>query len=152
MQTELTAKTGSPSLGPVHMAPSMVPPPTAHRAIMNRHQQARRSTSHNAPKLETASSHGNPSPQTSRPTPISQQPSPSANSPSYVVPGAENQMPLHRALQPNKSHIPLGLANLPGGMMPQQAPPSIKSPGSVGTTMQSPPAVSPYYAAYQQGM
>ncbi|RYO95139.1 hypothetical protein DL764_007741 [Monosporascus ibericus] len=51
VQAELRAKTGSPNLGPSHMAPSMVQPPPIQRAILSRHH-SRRSTSSIAPKPE----------------------------------------------------------------------------------------------------
>lgn len=157
VQAEIRAKTGSPSLGPVHMAPSMVPPPTAHRAIMNRHHQARRSASQIAPKLESTPSQGNPSPQLSRPTPISQQSSPSANSPGFqqgamALPVTEGHMQIPGGHHQHRSSIPLGLANLPGGMMQQQqAVPVMKSPGIGGPPLQSPPAALPYYPTPYQG-
>ena len=55
MQAELRAKTGSPNIGPSHVSPAsgpINPPTTAQRAVMNRHNQARRSASGFTPKME----------------------------------------------------------------------------------------------------
>ncbi|KAI3336368.1 hypothetical protein HD806DRAFT_3448 [Xylariaceae sp. AK1471] len=52
VQAELQAKTGSPNLGPTHMAQNMMQPPPIQRAILNRHHNSRRSASSIAPKVE----------------------------------------------------------------------------------------------------
>lgn len=80
MQAELRAKTGSPHLGPTHMPQNMAQPPTVQRAIMNRHNQARRSNSTIAPKLEPGASLHSPQ---SRPTPPSHTSSPTSMSPGF---------------------------------------------------------------------
>jgi len=93
----LRAKTGSPHLGPTHM-PHNMGQPTVQRAIMNRHQQARRSNSNIAPKIEPgAILQPLHSPQ-SRPTPSShasspRSPGPRFNSnPGVLTPPASEQM------------------------------------------------------------
>ena len=83
VQAELRAKTGSPHLGPTHMPQNMAQAPTVQRAIMNRHNQARRSNSNIAPKLEPGVIQ---SPQ-SRPTPPSHASSPTSHSPGFHNPG-----------------------------------------------------------------
>ncbi|KAK7923068.1 hypothetical protein PG985_007139 [Apiospora marii] len=94
VQAELRAKTGSPSLGPTHMAPNMVQPPPIQRTMFNRHHHSRRSGSSIAPKLEAVTSslpppiHGiqaNSSPKT-RPTPPSHAASPTNPNPSFGQP------------------------------------------------------------------
>lgn len=86
------------------MPPNMAQPPTMQRAIMNRHNQARRSNSNIAPKLEP----GVPlqSPQL-RPTPSSHVSSPTSNSPAFSNPGvmtppASEPQAQHPRLQPAK--------------------------------------------------
>ncbi|OBT50115.1 hypothetical protein VE04_08868 [Pseudogymnoascus sp. 24MN13] len=113
VQSELRAKTGSPSLGPTHMPQGMAMPPTVQRAIMNRHHQARRSNSNIAPKLEPVVPLGNPSPQ-SRPTPSSHHSSPTSTSPGFAQanvltpPAPEAQMQqqqrAHQPLKPQMNH------------------------------------------------
>ncbi|KAI9050058.1 hypothetical protein LZ554_006203 [Drepanopeziza brunnea f. sp. 'monogermtubi'] len=83
VQAELRAKTGSPHLGPTHM-PNMAQAPTAQRAMMNRHHQARRSNSSIAPKLEPGATLQSPP---SRPTPSSHASSPTPLSPGFLPPG-----------------------------------------------------------------
>lgn len=51
VQAELRAKTGSPNLGPSHMPPNLVQPPSIQRSLLNRHH-SRRSNSAIAPKAE----------------------------------------------------------------------------------------------------
>ncbi|KFX98800.1 hypothetical protein V490_02099 [Pseudogymnoascus sp. VKM F-3557] len=113
VQSELRAKTGSPSLGPTHMPQGMAMPPTVQRAIMNRHHQARRSNSNIAPKLEPVVPLGNPSPQ-SRPTPSSHHSSPTSTSPGFsqanvLTPPApeaqiQQQQRAHQPLKPQMNH------------------------------------------------
>ncbi|RDW71348.1 putative meab protein [Coleophoma cylindrospora] len=86
VQAELQAKTGSPHLGPSHMQPNMAQP-TVQRAIMNRHQQARRSNSSIAPKLEPGVSLPNHQSPQSRPTPSSHASSPTSNSSGFANQG-----------------------------------------------------------------
>jgi hypothetical protein len=132
VQAELRAKTGSPHLGPTHMAPNMAQPPTVQRAIMNRHHQARRSHSGIAPKLEPSvptphpSIHSNQSPQ-SRPTPSSHASSPNSHSPGFAPPGvmtppaSDSQLQQQRsqALKPQLSHgLPVGQAGLGAPLAP----------------------------------
>jgi hypothetical protein len=119
----LRAKTGSPQVGPTHMAPNMAQPPTMQRAIMNRHHQARRSNSNIAPKLEP----GVPlqSPQL-RPTPSSHVSSPTSNSPGFSNPGvmtppASDSQTQHQRLQGPKS--------IPGN------PALLTNPGVIGTSL-----------------
>jgi len=151
VQAELRAKTGSPSLGPTHMPQNMAQPPTVQRAIMNRHQQARRSNSNIAPKLEPGAvpvglvgTHSNPSPQ-SRPTPSSHHSSPTSNSPGFAAQGVmtpppsdiqlqqqqqqqlQQQQRAHQTLKPQMSH---GLP-VPGGLGPNMGP-AMKGQGSSG--------------------
>lgn len=61
--------------------------PTVQRAIMNRHQQARRSNSTIAPKLEPGVSLPNHQSPQSRPTPSSHASSPTSNSPGFANQG-----------------------------------------------------------------
>lgn len=95
VQAELRAKTGSPNLGPTHMAPNMVQPPPIQRTMFNRNHHSRRSTSSIAPKLEPITNSLPPpihglqavsSPKTARPTPPSH-----AASPTNPNPGAFSQ-------------------------------------------------------------
>jgi hypothetical protein len=99
----------------------MAHPPTAQRAIMNRHHQARRSNSNIAPKLEPGAvpvshsiMHSNQSPQ-SRQTPSSHHSSPTSNSPGFPTQGVmtppasesqivqqQQQQQQQRTLQPLK--------------------------------------------------
>lgn len=94
MQAELRAKTGSPNLGPTHMPQNLVQPPPIHRAIMNRHQQSRRSTTTSiAPKTEPTSlptpHRGTASPK-SRPTPPSHGSSPKNNAAGFSPAASDN--------------------------------------------------------------
>jgi hypothetical protein len=123
VQAELRAKTGSPQVGPAHMPQNMAQPPTMQRAIMNRHQQARRSNSNIAPKLEP----GVPlqSPQL-RPTPPSHVSSPTSNSPGFSNPGvmtppASDSQTQHQRLQAAK-----GLTGNPA---------ILANPGVIGTPL-----------------
>lgn len=157
VQGELRAKTGSPHLGPTPMAQNMAHAPTVQRAIMNRHQQARRSNSNIAPKLEP----GIPlqSPQL-RPTPSSHASSPTSNSPGYNNPGvmtppaSDSQIPhqqqqrLH-ASKPQQAHgLPgnPGLLGNAGGAGTSVGP---KGRGSGGTgSAGSTPVSTTYYPPY----
>jgi hypothetical protein len=169
VQAELRAKTGSPSLGPTHMPQNMVQPPTVQRAIMNRHQQARRANSNIAPKLEPglpavglAPPHINQSPQT-RQTPSSHHSSPSSNSPSFPTqgvmtpPGSDTHLQQQqqqqqllqqqqRNQQQHKSQMPHGLP-LPGGLGSQMGPAmkgqGTSGPGSMGGVQAA------YYPSFQ---
>jgi len=157
VQAELRAKTGSPHLGPTHMAPNMAQPPTVQRAIMNRHNQARRQIPPNiAPKIEPglpptshAHMHSNQSPQ-SRPTPPSHASSPTSNSPGFPAhgvmtpPGSESQVqhqqhPQHqqRPQQSMKPQVAPGVSNPgPGGqgnhMVSAMKGQGSSGPGSMG--------------------
>ncbi|KAH8595715.1 hypothetical protein B0O99DRAFT_652133 [Bisporella sp. PMI_857] len=122
VQAELRAKTSSPHLGPTHMPPSMAQPPPMQRAIMNRHNQARRSNSNIAPKIEPGLSLQSPQ---LRPTPASHASSPTSNSPGFHNPGvltppaSDNQAQLQQGHQPSRIHParaqnPLGLPMNPG--------------------------------------
>jgi hypothetical protein len=161
VQAELRAKTGSPHLGPTHMPQNMVQPPTVQRAIMNRHQQARRSNSNIAPKLEP----GAPmqSPQT-RPTPSSHTSSPTSNSPGFQNPGvmtppaSDSQIQLQlqqqqqrlRAAKPQIPHgLPPTLVNTGSGVIPMGPQGQGSSGvGSAGGT----PTVAAYYQSPFQNM
>ena len=146
VQAELRAKTGSPHLGPTNMVQNMAQTPTAQRAIMNRHHQARRSNSNIAPKLEPGilpAPHGHPitnpnqNPQT-RPTPPSHHSSPSSNSPGFTAqgvmtpPASDSQIQMQRAHQPMKPQVHHGLPALPaaGGLGPPMKGPGSSGPGS----------------------
>lgn len=125
------------------MAPNMAQPPTAQRAIMNRHHQARRSVSNIAPKLEpgmqtnpSASIHSLQSPRShqSGPSPPSHASSPTAHSPGFqgvmTPPASETQVP--RLQQPMKPPMSRGM---PGGnvrMMPPMKTQGSGAPGSMG--------------------
>ncbi|KAK8873754.1 bZIP transcription factor [Apiospora arundinis] len=94
VQAELRAKTGSPNLGPTHMAPNMVQPPPIQRTMFNRHHHSRRSGSSIAPKLEAVTNSLPPplhgiqaaaSPKT-RPTPPSHAASPTNPNPTFGQP------------------------------------------------------------------
>lgn len=154
VQAELRAKTGSPHLGPTHMAPNMAQP-TVQRAIMNRHHQARRSNSSIAPKLEPGAALQSPQ---SRPTPPSHASSPTSNSPGFHNPGvltppaSENQM--HYQQQPQRLQAPkqqpqhvlqanTGLLVSTGGMGIPMVP---KGQGSSGTgSTGGTPVTAAYY-------
>lgn len=156
VQAELRAKE-SPSLGPSHMQQVMAQPPTVQRAIMNRHNQARRSNSNIAPKLEAGPpghhSMVNPSPQT-RPTPSSHHSSPSSASPAFSQPGVmtppgseiqqQHQAQLHQRgqqqLKPQMAAVlPRPGAN--GSMM--------KAPGNSGTGIVGAPSGAYYPSPFQ---
>lgn len=141
VQAELRAKTGSPHLGPTHMPQNMAQPPTVQRAIMNRHQQARRINSSIAPKLEPGASLQSP---TSRPTPPSHNSSPSSMSPGFNPPGVmtppaseaqaqaqfQHQQRLHAAkLPPPIGHPGNAMMGNTGALGPPMLP---KGPGSSG--------------------
>jgi hypothetical protein len=64
--------------------PHSIAQPTVQRAIMNRHQQARRSNSNIAPKIEPGVPLNSPQ---SRPTPSSHASSPTSNSSGFNNPG-----------------------------------------------------------------
>lgn len=124
MQAELRAKTGSPHLGPTHMPQNMAQPPTVQRAIMNRHNQARRSNSAIAPKLEPLAPLQTPQ---SRPTPPSHTSSPSSMSPGFAnhgvmtPPASDNQAQFQhqqqqQRLQATKMQPMNGHAGNPGMM------------------------------------
>ncbi|KAK7952353.1 uncharacterized protein PG986_008081 [Apiospora aurea] len=110
VQAELRAKTGSPNLGPTHMAPNMVQPPRLPRTMFNRHHHSRRSASSIAPKLEAITSSLPPplhglqaatSPKT-RPTPPSHAASPTNPNPSFGQPVYDRHYPSrcdHHCLQ-----------------------------------------------------
>lgn len=91
------------------MQHNMAQPPTAHRAIMNRHHQARRSNSSIAPKLEPGVSfHNNQSPQ-SRPTPSSHASSPTTSSPGFnnqgvLTPPSSDSQIQHQQQQQQRLH------------------------------------------------
>src|ERR1700710_1438788 len=94
------------------MPQNMVQPPTAQRAIMNRHHQARRSNSNIAPKLEPGAPLRSPQ---SRPTPSSHTSSPTSNSSGFHNPGvltppaSESQIQQQQRLQASKPQLPHGL-------------------------------------------
>jgi hypothetical protein len=148
VQAELRAKTGSPHLGPTHMPQNMSQPPTMQRAIMNRHHQARRSTSNIAPKLEPGavpvthahpSMPNNPSP-ASRPTPPSHHSSPISNSPGFPQQGVmtppasvESQLQTQRSHQQVKTQLHHGLPMPPSaGGISQPMTAAMKGQGSSG--------------------
>ncbi|KFY12504.1 hypothetical protein V492_03834 [Pseudogymnoascus sp. VKM F-4246] len=155
VQSELRAKTGSPSLGPTHMPQGMAMPPTVQRAIMNRHHQARRSNSNIAPKIEPVVPMGNPSPQ-SRPTPSSHHSSPTSTSPGFAqanvltppAPEAQIQQQQQRAHQPLKPQMNhgLGVSVGPqnGGLGP--ALKGIQAAAGAGVSGDAPAA---YYPSFQ---
>lgn len=144
------------------MPQNMVQPPI-QRAIMNRHQQARRSNSNIAPKLEP----GAPlqSPQT-RPTPSSHTSSPTSNSPGFQNPGVmtppasesqiqhQHQVQLQqqqqRMVKPQLPHgLPASLVNTGSGVI-SMGP---KGQGSVGTgSSGGTPTVAAYYPSPFQNM
>lgn len=126
VQAELRAKTGSPHLGPTHMPQNMAQPPTVQRAIMNRHNQARRSNSAIAPKLESLAPL---QPAQARPTPSSHTSSPSSMSPGFAnhgvmtPPGSDSQAQFQQQqqqrlqaakMQPVNGHVNSGLVNSAG--------------------------------------
>ncbi|KFY25422.1 hypothetical protein V493_04670 [Pseudogymnoascus sp. VKM F-4281 (FW-2241)] len=155
VQSELRAKTGSPSLGPTHMPQGMAMPPTVQRAIMNRHHQARRSNSNIAPKLEPVVPLGNPSPQ-SRPTPSSHHSSPTSTSPGFAqanvltppAPEAQIQQQQQRAHQPLKPQMNHGLGVSVG---PQNAGlgPALKGIQAAAGAGVSGDAPTAYYPSFQ---
>lgn len=153
VQAELRAKTGSPHLGPTHMAPNISQPPTIQRAIMNRHHQARRSNSAIAPKLEPGvAMHSNQSPPL-QPTPSSHIPSPTSTSSAFGTGGVmtpptsdsqfqhQQQQARLRAAKPQSPHGLLpnfrSLGNSPG-MVP-------KGRGISGAAITGGPPVAPSY-------
>ncbi|ELR06715.1 hypothetical protein VC83_05222 [Pseudogymnoascus destructans] len=152
VQSELRAKTGSPSLGPSHMPQGMAMPPTVQRAIMNRHHQARRSNSNIAPKLEPVVPLGNPSPQ-SRPTPSSHHSSPTSTSPGFAQanvltpPAPEAQIQQQRA-QPLKPHLNHGLGVSVGPQNSGLGPAlkGIQAAAGAGVSADAPAA---YYPSFQ---
>ena len=104
------------------MAPNMAQAPTVQRAIMNRHNQARRSNSNIAPKLEPGLSLQSPQ---MRPTPSSHTSSPTSSSPGYHNPGgltpptSDTQVqhqPIHQQprAHPARPQNALGLPSNPG--------------------------------------
>jgi len=128
----------------------MAQPPTVQRAIMNRHNQARRSNSNIAPKLEPGApmvahptSHGNPSPQ-SRQTPSSHHSSPTSNSPGFPTQGVmtppasdsqlqQQQQRLHQQLKPQIPHgLPVQAGGLGNPMGPAMKGQGSSGPGSMG--------------------
>ena len=122
VQAELRAKTGSPNLGPTHMAPNMVQPPPIQRAMFNRNHHSRRSTSSIAPKLEPIANSLPPpvhglqavsSPKAARPTPPSH-----AACPTNPNPGAFNQ-PM---TSPTTADQPAMRSALPQPMRPPLPP------------------------------
>lgn len=154
VQAELRAKE-SPSLGPSHMPQVMAQPPTVQRAIMNRHNQARRSNSNIAPKLEPGPpghhSLVNPSPQT-RPTPSSHHSSPSSASPAFSQPGVmtppgseiQHQAQLHQRGQHQMK--PQMAAGLP---RPGSNGSIMKAPGNNGTGVIGAPTGAYYPSPFQ---
>ncbi|KAI9740656.1 MAG: hypothetical protein M1818_004620 [Claussenomyces sp. TS43310] len=139
VQAELRAKTGSPSLGPTHMPQNMAQPPTVQRAIMNRHNQARRMNANIAPKIEPGvgpathgSTHSNPSPQ-SRPTPTSHHSSPTSNSPTYPTQGVMTPPGSEPQMQPQRMNYTLKQQMTQG--IPQGAPPTTYPGQSMTPTM-----------------
>jgi hypothetical protein len=138
--------------------------PTVQRAIMNRHQQARRTNSNIAPKMEPGVALQSPQ---SRPTPSSHASSPTSNSPAFNNPGvmtppaSDSQMqhqlhqqhPQHpqQRLQPAKPQsAPLGL---PGaGMLVNTGvignPMGSKGQGSSGSASAGgTPTAAAYYSS-----
>lgn len=148
--------------------------PTVQRAIMNRHQQARRSNSSIAPKLEPGAPLQNqPSPQ-SRPTPSSHASSPTSNSPGFANQGVmtppasdslvqqqqlhqqqlhhQHQQQQHR-LQPAKSQGPHGLPGAAGlvnaGMIGGAMGPKGQGSRGTGSTGSTPVAAAYYPSPFQ---
>jgi len=156
VQAELRAKTGSPSLGATHMPQTMAQPPPVQRAIMNRHNQARRSASNIAPKLEPGipvamhtAAHTNISPQ-SRQTPSSHHSSPTSNSPGFPThgvmtpPASDAQMHQQRLQQQIKHGLPMPSA----GTIPSPLGPPMKNQATGGAGSMG-GAPSTYYPAFQ---
>lgn len=160
VQAELRAKTGSPSLGPTHMPQVMAQPPPVQRAIMNRHNQARRSTSNIAPKLEPGmpappmhpAGHSNISPQ-SRQTPSSHHSSPTSNSPGFpshgvMTPPASDAQMQQQRLQHIKPQMPHVLPMPSAGNIPSPLGPPMKNQGPAGAGgMSGAPAA--FYPSFQ---
>lgn len=157
VQAELRAKTGSPQVGPTHVPQNVAQAPTAQRAIMNRHHQARRSNSNIAPKLEPGMALQSPQ---SRPTPSSHASSPTSISPGFNNPGvmtppaSETQTQHQPRMQAPKSQAPLGLPGNPAllGNTAAVGPPlgqkgqGSSGPGSAGGT---PVAAAHYPSPFQ---
>ncbi|KAL1620652.1 hypothetical protein SLS54_006008 [Diplodia seriata] len=118
VQAELRAKTGSPHLGPTRVPPpgSAVQPPM-QRAIMNRHQQARRSFAgfpqkvegvQGSPLAQPDGSVPNHSPH-SQPTPASHMSSPSTSatkSPNFIPTISPNIGPVSQSQQQQQQQQP----------------------------------------------
>jgi hypothetical protein len=148
VQAELRAKTGSPQVGPTHMPQNIAQAPTVQRAIMNRHHQARRSTSNIAPKLEPGIALQSPQ---LRPTASSHVSSPTSNSPGFSNPGvmtppASDSQAQHQRLQaPKSSH---GLLGNTGVLGPPLGPKGQGSSGS-GSAAGTPIAATHYPSPFQ---
>lgn len=160
VQAELRAKTGSPHLGPTHMPQNMAQAPTVQRAIMNRHNQARRSNSNIAPKLEPGVIQ---SPQ-SRPTPPSHASSPTSNSSGYHNPGVitppalepqmqhqhqqHQQQPQQQRIRTTKLQIPHGLPSaglVNTGMIGTPLGPKGRGTSGAGSTAGTPVTAATFY-------
>jgi len=146
----------------------MTQAPTVQRAIMNRHNQARRSNSNIAPKLEPGVIQ---SPQ-SRPTPPSHVSSPTSHSPGFHNPGvitppaSEPQMqhqqhqqhqqqqppPQHQRIRTTKLQIPHGLPSaglVNTGMIGTPLGPKGRGTSGAGSTAGTPVTASFYPSPFQ---
>lgn len=129
VQAELRAKTGSPSLGPTHMPQTIAQPPTVQRAIMNRHNQNRRSTIGIPPKIEPVSTtHSQTSMQSTQspqsgPTPSSHTSSPTSMSPGFqgvmTPPASESQMQHQARPMKQQMGMPMSLGSLGAPLVPR---------------------------------
>lgn len=118
VQAELRAKTGSPNLGPTRAPASANTSPNQpplQRAMMNRHQQARRSIGappkaegvHGLPLIQPDGALPNRSP-LSQPTPGSHLSSPSTTatrSPNFIAQGAPSVSPNFGPMAPQQQHL-----------------------------------------------
>ncbi|KAB2576881.1 hypothetical protein DIS24_g6401 [Lasiodiplodia hormozganensis] len=158
VQAELRAKTGSPHLGPTRVPPpgSAVQPPM-QRAIMNRHQQARRSFAGFPQKVEGAQgsplaqpdgSVPNHSPH-SQPTPASHMSSPSTSatkSPNFIPTISPNMGPVSQSQQqqqpPQQQQLRPQPARSQYNPLPHQRPSSLNTQFSVGSGLPSASSVN----------
>lgn len=145
------------------MPQNMAQAPTVQRAIMNRHNQARRSNSNIAPKIEPGAPLQSPQ---SRPTPSSHASSPTSNSPGFHNPGVmtppasdsqiQHQQQQHQRMQVPKPQIHHGLPGnqgLVGNPVMIGATLGPKGQGSSGTgSAGGTPIAAAYYPSPFQNM
>jgi len=141
------------------MPQNMAQPPTVQRAIMNRHNQARRSNSNIAPKLEPGVIQ---SPQ-SRPTPPSHASSPTSHSPGFHNPGVitppasepqiqHQQQQQQQRIRTTKLQIPHGLPSaglVNTGMIGTPLGPKGRGTSGAGSNAGTPVTASFYPSPFQ---